>query len=50
MVLRLGRIRFGEPDAEIAATIESIDDLGRVEHLAERILMASGWDDLVTQA
>lgn len=47
VLIRQGTKRFGAPSAEVATTIEGITDLPRLERLAERILDATGWDDLL---
>ncbi len=47
LVIRQGRTRFGRLPRVIRAAIEAIDDLDRLEHLAERILTATSRDDLL---
>jgi hypothetical protein len=47
IVIRQGRIRFGRLPRATRAAIEAIDDLDRLEHLVERILTATSWDDLL---
>jgi hypothetical protein len=47
LLIRLGRIRFGRLPKVVRAAIESIDDLERLEHLGERVLTATSWDDLL---
>jgi len=47
LLIRQGRIRFGRLPKATRATIEAIDDLNRLEHVAERILTATSWDDLL---
>jgi len=42
-----GRKRFGAPPPEKAAVLAAIADRARLERMAERILDASGWDDLL---
>jgi predicted transposase YdaD len=49
MLRRLGDQAFGPPDARTAAIIEGIDDLAHLEELLDRILSASGWQDLLGQ-
>jgi hypothetical protein len=47
VLLRQGTKRFGPPTPEVAAALAGIADLTRLERLAERILDATGWDDLL---
>jgi hypothetical protein len=46
LLLRLGRKRFGPPDAATITIIESLTDLERLEQLSERVLEVSGWQEL----
>lgn len=48
ILLHLGRKRFGPPDHQTVAIIESIGDLVRVEHLTERLLDVASWDELLS--
>jgi predicted transposase YdaD len=47
MVLRVGRGRLGPPDAETEARIRSIEDVGRLERMAERLWQVSDWQQLL---
>jgi hypothetical protein len=47
LLIRMGRIRFGRLPRTTRATIEAIDDLDRLERLADRILTATSWDELL---
>jgi hypothetical protein len=49
MLLRLGRKRFRDPDAETVAALEAIKDIDRLEDLGERILDPEihGWAELL---
>lgn len=47
VLLRQGTRRFGTPDPAVVAAVEGITDVGRLEALAERVLDATGWDDLL---
>jgi predicted transposase YdaD len=47
MLLRQGRKRFGEPDEGTRQAIRDLQDLERLEHLGERLLEVSGWDELL---
>lgn len=46
-LVRLGRLKCGEPDAAQLAFVESIDDLQRLESLTDRVLSVSTWSDLL---
>jgi predicted transposase YdaD len=46
-ILFLGRDRFGSPDAEATAAIESINDLERLEQMGHRLLAVSSWQELL---
>ena len=47
MILRLGRVRFGEVDESIQQQIEAIRDIERLEDLTERLVSVSTWDELM---
>ena len=47
LILRLGRKRFGPPAAPAAAALAAIDSVERLEQLAERLLEAESWDELL---
>ncbi len=49
LLLRLGARRFGTPDAGVVTAIEAIDDVDRIESLADRVVdaTADGWDDIL---
>lgn len=46
-VLSLGKHRFGAVPAGVEAAIRSIQDRDRLERIAERLLDAADWDDLL---
>ncbi len=46
ILVHLGRKKWGEPDEQILARIAGIDDLDLLDLLSERILDATGWDEL----
>jgi hypothetical protein len=46
-ILRLGGKRFGSPPADAAARLQAVTDLARLEALLDRVLDATGWDDLL---
>ena len=45
-LLHLGTRRFGTPAAAVA-TLESIDDLERLDRMRDRLLDAPDWNDLL---
>jgi hypothetical protein len=47
ILLSQGRKRFGQPNQATEAALRGITDRSRLERLAERILDAAGWDDLL---
>ena len=47
-IIRIGSKRFGPPTESISCTLHGIEDATRLEILADRILDARSWDDLVT--
>jgi hypothetical protein len=47
VLLRMGTKKFGPPDTATLATLEKIEDLGRLEQMAERLLDASSWQELL---
>jgi hypothetical protein len=47
LILRLGTKRFNPAPAPIAATIRAITDHDRLERMAERVVEATDWDDLL---
>jgi predicted transposase YdaD len=47
LLLRLGRNRFGSPDAAAEAQLTSIDDLDRLDRLADAIFTAASWQELL---
>jgi hypothetical protein len=47
ILLRQGRIRFGPASEVIAAACKCISDVGRLERMTERVLTASGWQELL---
>ena len=47
LVLRLGRKRLGEPSASQLAQVEALQDREHLEALAERLLEAETWDELL---
>ncbi len=47
MILRQGRVRFGEADESIRKQIEAIQDIDTLEDLSERLVIVSSWDELM---
>ena len=47
LLLRQGRNRFGAPDAAIEAALRAIRDLDRLERLADTMLTAASWQELL---
>jgi predicted transposase YdaD len=47
MILRQGRVRFGEADETVRKQIEAIRDIVVLEDLSERLVMVSSWDELL---
>ncbi|MGC8640123.1 MAG: DUF4351 domain-containing protein, partial [Isosphaeraceae bacterium] len=49
IILRQGRIRFGEPDTTVKARLEAISNLEKLELLGDRLVIVSSWDELLNQ-
>jgi predicted transposase YdaD len=47
MILRLGRVRFGEVDETVRHQIEAIGDIETLEDLSERLVLVSSWAELL---
>jgi hypothetical protein len=47
VIMMQGRIRFGEPDDAVQAYLAAINDLGRLEALAARLIQVSCWQELL---
>ena len=47
LLLRLGQKKFGPADAMTSAKLKGIVDLERLERVAEEILSANSWDELL---
>jgi predicted transposase YdaD len=48
IVLLLGEKRFGPPDPEARAAIESLTDREKVEYLTQRLLEVESWHALLS--
>jgi hypothetical protein len=47
MILRQGRIRWGDASEETRAALIKIDDLDRLERMGDRVLSATSWQELL---
>jgi hypothetical protein len=47
LLLRMGRNRFGEPDAATEAALRALRDLDRLERLADAVLTARSWQEFL---
>jgi hypothetical protein len=47
VLLRLGRQRFGPPDADTERAIQAITDLEHLERLADRLVVPASWKALL---
>ncbi len=48
MILRLGRIRFGEAGDAVVSGLDAISNLEKLEELVERLLIVLSWDELLS--
>jgi len=46
-ILRLGTKKFGAPTPEVVAALDGISDVTRLEGIADRVLDATDWADLL---
>ena len=49
LVLKLGTKKLGEPGAEVRGRVEAMEGLERLEAMAERILDATSWDEVLAE-
>lgn len=49
LLIRLGSSAFGAPKARVRKTIRSISDLSTLEHLADRLMAAGSWNELLAE-
>jgi hypothetical protein len=49
-LLRVGRKKLGPPGEAVASAVGSIDDLGRLDSLLERVFDVASWDELLGSA
>jgi hypothetical protein len=47
IVLRIGRIRFGQPSAMEEATLQAISDLDQLERLSDQLVTVASWRELL---
>jgi len=47
ILLRQGRIRFGDPNAATTAALEAMTDVEHLEQLSERLLLVTTWEELL---
>ena len=50
IILRLGRKRFGEPDAATLEKLESIQQIERLEEISDRLITATNWIEAIGEA
>ena len=50
IILRLGRKRFGEPDAETLEKLESIQQVERLEEISDRLITSTNWVEAIGEA
>ena len=50
LTVRLGTQRFGAPNPSIIAALDSVTDVEMLEAVADRVLTAQNWDDLLRPA
>jgi hypothetical protein len=49
IIVRQGRRRFGEPSAEVRASLDAITALDRLNELADRVHEVGSWDELLAE-
>jgi hypothetical protein len=47
LILRLGRKQLGDPTDKQKNKLQAIDDLERLDRIAEKVLTAKSWDALL---
>ncbi len=47
LVLRVGQKKFGPASDDVVTTVQGIENLDRLDRLAERILEVSSWQELL---
>ena len=49
LLRQLGERRFGPPSAPVAAALEGLTELQRIERATLRLLDATSWDDVLAE-
>ena len=49
LLLKLGGMKFGPPDAESRAAIEALADPDEIEALLVRLIVPSSWEELLNR-
>jgi hypothetical protein len=47
VLLRQGGLKFGTPDESVLQTLSRMDDLERLERMADAVLSAESWQELL---
>jgi flagellar biosynthesis/type III secretory pathway protein FliH len=47
IIVRLGRKRFGEPDAATLAKLDSIQSIERLDEISDRLISAANWNEAI---
>jgi hypothetical protein len=47
LIIRMGTSRFGQPSPAVSTALTAITDRERLEQIAERLLRANAWEDLL---
>ena len=47
IIVRLGRKRFGEPDAATLAKLDSIQSIERLDEISDRLITAANWNEAI---
>ena len=48
IILRLGRIRFGDGGDVVVSTLEALSNMEKLEELVDRVFIVSSWDELLS--
>ncbi len=47
ILLRQGRVKFGNPGPEVEAAVQAVRDLDRLERMSEQLLRVNTWKELL---
>ena len=47
MLLKFGQWKLGSPPADIVATLNAVTDVQRLEAMADRLIAATTWQELL---